>query len=180
MKSRDIAMLFIILIISSCSSRRVSIKKLDTIENGKGYFVDFDATRRGSFITKNKEGNLVVLSEVVPDVAISSVIDLTSKLKVKGEFEAEQVTKITESLAQLGERTASVNILRDALYRVEEMFLRNEKIDTNDARYRLFEKILSTVKEIQLYDQLKEKNKRMESFLNRNIDPDSLPYDLKW
>ncbi|PQJ77938.1 hypothetical protein [Polaribacter porphyrae] len=156
----------VLILVSSCVSRKARVHNLPRFEDGSGrYFITFDATRRGSLVTVDKSGKLRVLSEVAPDAAVTSVINLTSKLNVKDKFEAEQVTKITESLTQLGKRTASVNILRDALYRLEELHISGEKIDSTDIRYLLFKEILATVKEIQLSEKIEKEVEQLKSEL---------------
>lgn len=83
---------------------------------------------------------------VQPDAAIATTTDITSKLMGKlssgDSVSAEQMTKITESLSKLGERTAPVNMLRDALYRLEEHC-------TAELYLKSFNNIVNNITELQ-------------------------------
>ncbi|MDQ0784334.1 hypothetical protein [Chryseobacterium sp. W4I1] len=64
------------------------------------------------------------MQEVQPDAAIATKREITTKLMAKlksgDSVSGKNRTKITEILSKPGERTAPVNMLRDALYRMEE------------------------------------------------------------
>jgi len=64
------------------------------------------------------------MQEVQPDAAIATkweiITRLMAKLKSGDSVSGKNRTKITEILSKPGERTAPVNMLRDALYRMEE------------------------------------------------------------
>ena len=115
---------------------------------------------------------MYTISEVQPDVAISSILELSSKLKKGEEFTAEQTLNISRTVAQLGERTEAVNILRDALHRLSEIRNNGTKIDKETKE--IFDAILLTVKEIILTDKIKAEaeltNKQLElqQFLQLN------------
>lgn len=117
------------------------------------YLAKYDAEKRGALIYKDDAGKVYTISEVQPDVAISSILELSSKLKKGEEFTAEQTVNITRTVAQLGERTEAVNILRDALHRLSEIRNNSTTIDTETKE--IFEMILSTVKEIIATDKIK-------------------------
>ncbi len=128
------------------------------------YLAKYDAEKRGALIYKDNNGKVHTVSEVQPDVAISSILELSSNIRKGEEFTAEQTVNITRTVAQLGERTEAVNILRDALHRLSEIRNNSDSIDkeTKD----IFENILSTVKEIILTDKVKAEtelaNKQLE------------------
>ncbi len=143
---------FCLVVLNSCAGHRPITQKLDAT-NGS-YHISYDATRRGNFITLENGKVITSLAEVQPDVALANAIEITSKLKQGEKLDAEQMTKITESLTVLGERTAAVNILRDALFRLEEHCL-NQKGNCGKEYWDRFDAILEAVKEMQIADKIK-------------------------
>lgn len=59
------------------------------------------------------------MQEVQPDAAIATKREITTKLMAKLKS-GDSVSGKKEILSKPGERTAPVNMLRDALYRMEE------------------------------------------------------------
>ena len=88
------------------------------------FWAQYDATRRGSMLYIDKNQRVRTLSENPPDAAIQSITDITAKIKgLKGDVgEAEAAFKAQKSIAEMGKRTAAVNMLRDALYRLNELY----------------------------------------------------------
>ncbi|MGG8495805.1 hypothetical protein ACQY1Q_05275 [Tenacibaculum sp. TC6] len=82
----------------------------------------YDATKRGSLMYLDKKGNIRVLAENPPDAAIQSITNITAKTKINDKVDAELALSASKSIAELGKRTAAVNMLRDALYRLNEMY----------------------------------------------------------
>lgn len=111
--------------LAACSGPHATVKKL-----GKGdpnqaetYLATFDATARASVVHVN-QNRAYILAEAPPDAIITSVSEVLGKLNYgKGEnaVTAEAQARLAESVTALGKRTAAVNILRDALYRLAEM-----------------------------------------------------------
>lgn len=154
----------LVLTMFSCARHRPIFKNFKS-EQGN-YSISYDASKRGSIISIDKDGKIdKILAEVQPDVALSNAIDFTSKLKKGESFDAEQITKITESLTILGERTAAVNILRDALFRLEEHCINFPNHCNDDKYWSKFESILNTIKEIQITSQVQAKEKTVQSQL---------------
>ncbi|MBL7880137.1 hypothetical protein [uncultured Chryseobacterium sp.] len=88
------------------------------------FWAQYDASRRGSMLYIDKNQRVRMLSENPPDVAIQSITEISAKVKgLKGDVgEAEAAFKAQKSIAELGKRTAAVNMLRDALYRLNELY----------------------------------------------------------
>jgi hypothetical protein len=104
-----------------CASR-IHIQKLGGSpqkHEAETYLAAFDATTRGSVVHVDRSGELRVISEVPPDAVIASVVELSTK--AAGQLSPEASAHFAESVTALGKRTAAVNILRDALYRLGEM-----------------------------------------------------------
>lgn len=87
------------------------------------FWAHYDATQRGSMLYVDANQKVRVLAENPPDAAIQSIIGITAKVKgIDGVGEAEAAFNAQKSIAELGKRTAAVNMLRDALYRLNEMY----------------------------------------------------------
>lgn len=107
----------------------------DTTKNCSAGFMVYDATRRGSFyFIDYKTNKLKVVSEPPPDVVsmLSNELNVKANVLNKGNIEAK--FKAVESIAELGKRTAAVNILRDALYKLAEIRISNDSIDARTER----------------------------------------------
>lgn len=97
-------------------------------DTGGFYWSTYDATRRSSFI-KMDPGRITVLAEVQPDAALELArsFSATANAKMaKGDLSSGDVNLQSasfQSIAELGKRTIAVNMQRDALYRLSEMFL---------------------------------------------------------
>jgi hypothetical protein len=132
----------ILILLSSCSSS----SKLSEIKDKDGkviaHHVSYDASRRGSLIFKNEKGDQIMLSEPPPDVATKLATDLGAKVNVTNQVEASLYMSTSKAIAELGKRTASVNMLRDALYKMSEMSM-SKTLDSNSIG--LFEKIIVSI-----------------------------------
>jgi hypothetical protein len=134
-------LLSIAILTTSCSvfekSASISTQELYTNkkegenkEQGTLFWAQYDASKRGSMVFVDPDNNVRVLSENPPDVAMQTITELSTKIKGTGEIsEVEAILKTQQSVAELGKRTAAVNMLRDALYRLNEMYYsaRDEK-----------------------------------------------------
>jgi hypothetical protein len=105
------------------------------------HWLNYDATRRAGFIFTGDTQERV-LSEPAPDVALESVTSLMAK--VKGN---EMTAEVQEGIVELGKRTASVMILREALYRLGEMTI-NGTLDAQSEA--LYGQIIDAVKIIAI------------------------------
>ncbi len=130
----------LIICISGCSSFRdasfknnrakgdAGIVRINQFTNNKkdsvGTFMwsHYDATKRGSLMYIDKGGKIRVLAENPPDAAVQSITNIIASAKVDGKVDASLAYKTSKSIVELGKRTAGVNMLRDALYRLNEMY----------------------------------------------------------
>jgi hypothetical protein len=138
---KKIFYLIVVFTLYSCgSSSKLSQLKDD---NGKikAHHVSYDASKRGSLIYE-KDGKLAVISEPPPDVATKLATDLGAKVKASSEVDISAYMSTSKAIAELGKRTASVNMLRDALYKLSEMSMSN---NINDNTVKLFDKILTAI-----------------------------------
>lgn len=104
----------------------------------------------------SENGELRVLAENSPDVAYQTILDIGAKVKVTDEVDAETALKTQRSVAQLGKRTAAVNMLRDALYRINEIYYASQ-----DYKKRLIDSALFS------------KNTALKDLLNTNLNSDN-------
>lgn len=148
---KNILATVLLLAITSCNTHKATIKDLKSKKTN--YQMSYDAMRRGTIVTIDSEGKVSkMLAEVQPDAAIAQTTDLTNsltaKLKSGDELTASQITKITESLSTLGQRTAAVNILRDALYRLEEHCI-NFPAKCEDNYWERYDTVVKQIVELQ-------------------------------
>jgi len=92
-------------------------------EKGTLTWAHYDASKRGSMTCVDPDGNVRILAENPPDVAIQSITDISAKVgEIKGVGSVDAALKTQRSIAELGKRTVAVNMMRDALYRLNEMY----------------------------------------------------------
>lgn len=157
--------LIILALVSSCklfekSNRNIAPPKFGSINKSSGFMV-YDATRRGSFYMIDYDSNIIkVLSEPPPDVVTSLIAEMKNKLKSGEKYTVESEIKYTEAITQLTKRTASVSILRDALYKLAEIKISNRTIDSVTAN--IFFKTLEVANGIALTELEAERNEAKE------------------
>lgn len=143
----------IITVFNSCASQHnMTFNELKSMNSN--YQISYDAMRRGSMISINEKGRIdKVLSEVQPDAAIATTREVTTKLMAKlksgDSVSGENITKITETLSKLGERTAPVNMLRDALYRMEEHCVNFPDHCPKELYWKSFDSVVTSVTRLQ-------------------------------
>ncbi len=155
----------IIVTLTSCGAfHKATLEKLENTN----YQMSYDAMRRGTVLSINKDGEInTILSEVQPDAAIAKATEITSKIAAnldeKKNVSVDQMTKITETLTKLGERTAQVNMLRDALYRLEEHCV-NFKSQCLDERYwNSFDGVVKAITSIKQSEAVEAGNEAVKA-----------------
>lgn len=166
-----ICLILTILFLSCKPSSR--LRKLYSNESSGTYHLSFDATRRGVFIqTDHKSNKTKIISEVSPDAIVNVISELNNSLKIKDIGETSQKLSYAENVVALGKRTVAVNILRDALFRLEEMNVNNESIDPK--LLDLFKEVLSVAKEIALSEKTAEETNKLKAEESKNKSEESL------
>ncbi|WP_294213213.1 hypothetical protein [uncultured Chryseobacterium sp.] len=141
------------LLTASCNTtHKATLMELKN--KNSNYQMSYDAMRRGAVLNIDSNGNInKILSEVQPDAAIATTTELTSKLAAQipsgQNVSLEQITRITETLSKLGERTAPVNMLRDALYRLEEHCINFKEQCQGDSYWTSFNTVVSAITNLQ-------------------------------
>jgi ketopantoate reductase len=166
----NILLLLALAVTAGCSTLRDNPTiKLKTTSTNDVFLANLDAKRRLSFVVATPSGEVRILSEVPPDVVVTSINEMMGKLKYK-ELEGELALKFSENVTQLGKRTVSVNVLMYALYRLHEMQVNNS---LNDPNVRpLFEKIMDSVVSIAVAEETAS-TAQLVAELNRLLDSTS-------
>ena len=107
------------------------------------YLIDYEATRRGTYVVQDGSNAIRIAAEPPPDVAFESTSKLTASLgdAVLKTDDAKLSGQVIETLTKLTERTQSVVIMRDAMFRLAEMHL-NGAIDNEQYAF-LYNKALA-------------------------------------
>ena len=138
------------------NSKNDSLKLQPTL-----FWAHYDATQRSSMLYVDANQRVRVLAENPPDAAIQSIIGITAKVKgIDGIGEVEAAYNAQKSIAELGKRTAGVNMLRDALYRLNEMYYAT--VDENEVT----KKLIAKSPEILKISQNNDKNFNVENLKN--------------
>ena len=103
---------------AGCSTITVKLEDGDTIVT--------DASKRLVVTSKNADGERIVCAEPSPDAVASLALDAALKAKVpQADVDAELAGSYARTLASIGLRTASIQILRDLGYRACEGVINN-------------------------------------------------------
>lgn len=131
------------------------------LEEGKTYWFDYRADRRGAiFIPKHEIKKVAICSEPSPDVALQIVDKFradvgTGKVTVGAEADVE------EKVIQLAKRTQTIMFLRESLYRLCELSL-NYKMDDEDIK-KLYEKVIDAAIEMAKAEVLNAEQSKIEA-----------------
>jgi len=132
---------FVLMSLMGCASV-TSPARQHILEEGRTYWLDYDASRRGTIIIpKHEKKNIAICAEPAPDVALDIVDRFkanvgTGKVTVGAEVDVE------EQVIQLAKRTQTIMFLREALYRLCELSL-NHQLDEIQVK-DLYEKVIDT------------------------------------
>lgn len=168
----------VIMILASCNQSKgiysktahgkAGISKITQYTKGGTFlWAHYDASKRSSVMYLSENGELRVLAENSPDVAYQTILDIGAKVKVTDEVDAETALKTQRSVAQLGKRTAAVNMLRDALYRINEIYYASQDYKKRLIDSALFSK--NTALKGIITTNLNSDNFKAESFDNSTL-----------
>lgn len=105
----------------------------------------------GTLILKDGDGRIRFVAEPPPDAAVQVSNNLKNAISYKGAKDSLS-NQYTEILTKLYERSNSVSILRDALYRLSELNanIYGDKTEIDQTTVKIFDNILSVVKEVEI------------------------------
>ncbi|CCQ89997.1 exported hypothetical protein [Nitrospina gracilis 3/211] len=109
------------------------------LETNKQYWLDYDASRRGTFFFKDNAGNYKTCAEPSPDVAYK----LAEKLEAMGTYagvEGKGKADFNQDVVNLAERTQMIMFLREALFRLCELSM-NSNLKPDD-HVKLYKDVL--------------------------------------
>ena len=132
------------ILLCGCRSFTSPARQRD-VSNGVRW-IDYDATRRGAYLVTSQNPNMRVLAEQSPDAALGVVAEFVAKGSYQG-ISADASAKVTETISELGKRTQTVMVLREALYRLNELGINNAQMTPTDIK-ELYKKILETTVKI--------------------------------
>lgn len=181
--TKQITTIAIGLILTGCGSAGVVKMKGDTTagyipnrtssEEPKGSFGTsfFDVTKRVGISTIYEKDKFSVkyLSEEQPDAGLSIIKDLTAKISAsKGEdlsATIEATNKITSTLEKITVKSFSLNLLRSAMYRLNEAAY-NGFLEKNEYK-ELYSDLIKATTELQKYEfQIINKKEKINKEIN--------------
>lgn len=131
MKAWKLLIIIAPLTFTSCSS---VIHERFSLDGQPANSVSLDAKQRVIVVTDKagEDGNRrAICAEPSPDAMVGIAASGAFEAAVKSEASAKLAGSLAESLAQLGERTPTIQLLRDGLYRACEAHL-NGLLGTNE------------------------------------------------
>jgi hypothetical protein len=129
---------FALLLLVGCS-HFVQPAREHELETNKQYWIDYDASRRGTFFFKDDQGKYKTCAEPSPDVAYK----LTEKLEAMATYasvDAKGKADFNRDVVNLAERTQMIMFLREALFRLCELTMNSDLEPT--AQMSLYQEVL--------------------------------------
>lgn len=152
--------LIIMSIFAGCASF-TSPARQHQLEEGKTYWFDYYATRRGAIlIPKHATKKVAICSEPSPDVAL----DIVDRFKAgvgTGKVTVNLEADVEEKVIQLAKRTQTIMFLRESLYRLCELSL-NYKMDDEDVK-KLYEKVIDAAVEMAKAELVDAQQSKIEA-----------------
>ena len=168
-------------------------------QQGSLFFSYYDATKRSSLTYITPQGQPRILAENNPDAAASRAFDLISKLNLshagRDSLTASNQLNIAKTIVQLTQKSPTDIFVRDALYRLNEMYLNTLCLGCDSARKdrcdtclqsltrmsyeRLFNKVLSTAQVISSTDAKVEEQQTRQMEIARDSAVKALTDSLK-
>jgi hypothetical protein len=156
-----------IALLSGCKSQNLhqtDAKPLNkfTDINKSSYQTTYDASKRGSIVYINyATDGIKLLAEPPADAIVSALSEFTSKLDLKGEVTIDAANSYLESVTKLNSSSVSNTMMRDALYRLNEMQFNGWNFEGNykDA----FEKIMNLIETVAKLELQKVEKENLNS-----------------
>lgn len=152
MKTKITTFIALAIVFSSCKSQKLHtanvypLTKFNDVQKSAD-ITTYDASKRGSFVYVDyNENKIQLLAEPPADAIVSALSELNAKIDIKGQVSAEAASSYLESITKLSASSVSNTLLRDALYRLNEMQFNKWKFEGN---YKDgFDNILKLVKDV--------------------------------
>lgn len=161
-----------------CANLPTKVKSIDDAT----WVIDYGASRRGAYVRKGPAvpgqpglSLVTICAEPAPDVAIALTTDLSAKLDTASSTDVEAKARISEQIIDLARRGQSLQMQREALYRLCE-FASNTRADATTVA-KLYQDVLKTIQAIALSElahSLPGSDQEKSKLLNKIIEGDSL------
>jgi len=168
-------------------------------QQGSLFFSYYDATKRSSLTYITPQGQPRILAENNPDAAANRAFDLISKLNLshagRDSLTASNQLSMAKTIVQLTQKSPTDIFVRDALYRLNEMYLntlclncdtiKTDKCDTclqsltRMSYERLFNRVLTTAEAISATDAKVEEQQTKQMEIARDSTIKHLTDSLK-
>lgn len=129
------------------SNKRSGITRVKQFtKKGTLLWAHYDPTQRQTLMFIDEKGAVKVLAEQSPDAGLSKSFELDPKVKVEGTVDIELLIKTQAELTKLTNRTTTLMITREALYRLSEAY---------------FNGAVDEVKYLELYKDIINQSKKL-------------------
>ncbi|KGD60745.1 hypothetical protein T9A_02222 [Alcanivorax jadensis T9] len=126
---KGVMLLFVIASLSGCS-HFTSPARVERLESGDSYWMDYNAYRRGTLVLNRAEqdgtSRIVTCSEPAPDAAMELVNKFEANIKAEDVDLAKGKVELTSKAVDLAKRTQMINFLRESLYRLCELSMNTD------------------------------------------------------
>lgn len=147
-----------------------------SLSNPGVHWIDYDASRRGTFISVDKNGTYRGCAEPAPDIGLSMTTKLSASLTGADQSKTDASAEFAATALALAGRTQLVLVLRESLFRICEASL-NMNFGPDQTR-QLFESTLNAVTEIakaEVAEATARKNttetKKLEAQMRERVQP---------
>lgn len=160
MRAKFLISLVFIFLLTGCASF-TSPARQHQLEEGKVYWFDYDASRRGAVLIPNHEKrNIAICAEPSPDVALEIVDKFKADVKLE-KVEVGAEADIQEKVIQLAKRTQTIMFLRESLYRLCELSL-NFQLKDEEVK-KLYEKVIDAAAKMAEAELLNAQQSKIEA-----------------
>ena len=162
-----IGLLSLILALTGCAAMKPT--KVNPLQANAPYIVDMDASRRAIDILPRTDGKgVTVCAEPSPDVALQITNSIMAQAALQNPSVSVDVqTQFSTAVVQLANRTETVVLLREAMYRLCEQSV-NENLNS-DQTMQLYELVMQTTLKLAEADLAKSNADIAKSFENPDV-----------
>ncbi|MHC4759425.1 MAG: hypothetical protein ACYTE8_12280 [Planctomycetota bacterium] len=133
-----IAILLSVLLCGCSTTKRINVPEAGIT------VIDYGAHRRGAYLLKTNNGKQIIVSEPSPDVAKEITASLGLSASTIGTIKDPNLkAKYATNVVDLANRGQTLQVLREALFRLSEMGASSDISD--EQRTILYSKVLDTI-----------------------------------
>lgn len=151
--------IFCFLTISGCSSF-TSPARNHELDGSKSYWLDYDATRRGTLVS-NGATQWKYCAEPTPDAVMNMIAKLGGSVNVASQGSLSGNGELNQSIIKLAERTQMVMFLRESMYRLCELSLNSNL--TPEQMTALYDKVIQSSVEVVKTEKLIAEKERLDA-----------------